>query len=98
MTSIYLFHEVPPSVRRAIAAEFARVLKPGGLLVFMDSLQPGDDADFDGLLERFPIGFHEPYYPSYLREDLRALFEGAGLRVVSEEPVFLSKRVVAVKG
>ena len=98
VTSIYLFHEVPPSVRRAIAAEFARVLKPGGLLVFMDSLQPGDDADFDGLLERFPIGFHEPYYPSYLREDLRALFEGAGLRVVSEEPVFLSKRVVAVKG
>jgi ubiquinone/menaquinone biosynthesis C-methylase UbiE len=97
VTSIYLFHEVPPSVRREIAAEFARVLKPGGLLVFMDSLQPGDDAEFDGLLERFPIGFHEPYYAGYLREDLTALLEGAGLQVVSEEPVFLSKRVVAVK-
>lgn len=97
VTSIYLFHEVPPSVRRAIAAEFARVLKPGGLLVFMDSLQPGDDAEFDGLLERFPIGFHEPYFPGYLREDLGALFAGAGLQVESASPVFLSKRVVAVK-
>ena len=39
VTSIYLFHEVPPKIRRDIAREFARVLKPGGLLVFMDSLQ-----------------------------------------------------------
>lgn len=97
VTSIYLFHEVPPPVRRKIAAEFARVLKPGGLLVFMDSLQPGDDAELDGLLERFPISFHEPYYPGYLREDLKALFEAAGLSVESSEAFFLSKRVVATR-
>ena len=42
VTCVYLFHEVPPKVRRIIAGELARVLKPGGRLVFMDSLQRGD--------------------------------------------------------
>ena len=64
VTSIYLFHEVPPDIRRAIAREFARVLKPGGLLVFMDSLQLGDTKGYDGLLQSFPHNFHEPYYAS----------------------------------
>jgi ubiquinone/menaquinone biosynthesis C-methylase UbiE len=95
VTSIYLFHEVPPTVRREIAREFRRVLKPGGLLVFMDSLQLGDVPDFDGMLENFPSNFHEPYYASYIREDLRQLFGEAGLAVTAAEPAFLSKLVVA---
>ena len=94
VTSIYLFHEVPPEIRRAIAREFARVLKPQGLLVFMDSLQLGDKPGYDGLLEAFPSNFHEPYYASYIAEDLRALFTAAGLEVTGAEPVFLSKMVV----
>lgn len=97
VTSIYLFHEVPPPVRREIAREFARVLKPGGLLVFMDSLQTGDTPEFDAMLESFPANFHEPFYRSYLREDLRRIFTEAGLQVIDTEPVFLSKRVVARK-
>ncbi|MFO1088369.1 MAG: class I SAM-dependent methyltransferase [Hyphomicrobiales bacterium] len=97
VVSIYLFHEVPPKVRRIIAGEFARVLKPGGRLVFMDSLQRGDTPDFDALLEGFPLNFHEPFYPSYVGENLPAMFEVAGLRTVRTEPVFLSKLVVADK-
>ncbi len=97
VTSIFLFHEVPPMIRRAIAKEFARVLKPGGLLVFMDSLQPGDMPEVDAMLEAFPVNFHEPYYPTYLREDLGAIFTEAGLRDVAAEPVFLSKLVTAKK-
>jgi ubiquinone/menaquinone biosynthesis C-methylase UbiE len=97
VTSIYLFHEVPPKVRREIAREFARVLKPGGLLVFMDSLQPGDTPAFDALLEGFPMNFHEPYYAGYLREDLPALFAEAGLETKSADSAFLSKLVVAAK-
>ena len=97
VTSIYLFHEVPPKVRREIAREFARVLKPGGRLVFMDSLQLGDMPDFDAMLESFPANFHEPFYPSYIREDLSALFAEAGLAVRSATPFFLSKRIVADK-
>jgi ubiquinone/menaquinone biosynthesis C-methylase UbiE len=97
VTSIYLFHEVPPPIRREIAREFARVLKPQGLLVLMDSLQLGDMPELDGMLEAFPASFHEPYYSSYLGEDLAALFSEAGFSDVSAEPVFLSKMVTAVK-
>jgi len=34
--------------------EFARILKPGGRLVLVDSLQRGDEPDYDGLLDLFP--------------------------------------------
>ena len=40
VTSIFMFHELPPEVRRTIFGECARVLKPGGRLVLVDSLQP----------------------------------------------------------
>lgn len=97
VTSIYLFHEIPPEVRRTVAAEFARILKPGGRLIFMDSLQHGDVEPYDALLDSFPVSFHEPYYPTYTREDLPGLFGAAGLTPVSAEPVFLSKLVVLDK-
>ena len=97
VASQFLFHEVPPDVRRTITGEFARVLKPGGCLVFMDSLQLGDRQNYDGLLRAFPETFHEPYYDSYLEEDLEALFADLGLRVTMRKPVFLSKLVVCEK-
>jgi ubiquinone/menaquinone biosynthesis C-methylase UbiE len=97
VTSIYLFHEVPPMIRRAISREFARVLKPGGLLVFMDSLQPGDMPEVDAMLEAFPANLHEPYYPSYLCEDLSGIFAEAGFETIAAEPIFLSKLVTAKK-
>ncbi len=97
VTSIYLFHEVPPKVRRIIAKEFARVLKPGGRLIFMDSLQLGDDEHFDGMLQSFPVNFHEPYYGSYIKENLADIFGEAGLKQSESRPVFLSKLVVCDK-
>jgi ubiquinone/menaquinone biosynthesis C-methylase UbiE len=45
VTSIFMFHELPPNERRIIFREFARVLKPGGRLVLVDSLQRGDEPD-----------------------------------------------------
>ena len=45
LTSIFMFHELPPKVRRVVFREFARVLKPGGRLVIVDSLQRGDEPD-----------------------------------------------------
>jgi ubiquinone/menaquinone biosynthesis C-methylase UbiE len=90
-TCIFLFHELPPEVRRAVAHEMARVIKPGGLLVFIDSLQPGDEPDYDGLLELFPALFHEPYFESYLADDLEALFGDAGFEVEGKTNAFFSK-------
>ena len=90
-TCIFLFHELPPELRRIVAAEAARVLKPGGLFIFIESLQTGDEPDYDGLLELFPALFHEPYYESYLAEDLDALFDAAGFRVEGKTNAFLAK-------
>ena len=79
VTSIFLYHELPPDVRRQVTAEIARVLKPGGLFVFIDSLQMGDKPGWDGLLEAFPHRFHEPYYRHYAIDDLDGMFSAAGL-------------------
>ena len=91
VTCIYLFHELPSAVRTRVAKEMARVLKPNGSLIFVDSLQKGDVADFDGLLERFPLGFHEPYYASYTTTDLTDLFAQAGLAQTRQDLAFMSK-------
>lgn len=90
-SAVFLFHELPPKIRVAVAHEIVRVLKPGGLFVFVDSLQPGDTPAYDGLLELFPQLFHEPYYTTYADTDLVGLFEGAGLRVMHEDTAFFSK-------
>jgi ubiquinone/menaquinone biosynthesis C-methylase UbiE len=97
VTCIYLFHELPRKVRAAAAAEMARVLKPDGILIFVETVQKGDRPEFDGLLELFPIGFHEPYYADYVRQDLDELFTGAGLEIVETTLAFMSKVVVLRK-
>lgn len=97
VTCIFLFHELPAEVRRRVAGEFARVLKPGGRMVFIDSLQLGDRPDFDGLLEAFPAKFHEPYYENYLGDDVEAIFADANLAHTASWNAFLSKVVVCRK-
>ncbi len=96
-TCVYLFHELPHEVRRRAAAEIARVLEPGGLFVFIDSLQWGDVEAYDGLLEAFPQRFHEPYYLDYLGDAITGadgLFEQLRLKKEDEFPAFLSKIAV----
>ncbi|RJF94880.1 class I SAM-dependent methyltransferase [Oleomonas cavernae] len=91
ITCVYLFHELPPKIREGVAAEFARVVKPGGGVVLVDALQAGDVPPFDGLLDFFPRAFHEPYFSTYAQADLGALFAAAGLRLAAAAPAFLSK-------
>ncbi len=72
VTCVYLFHELPAETRRKVAAEMARVLKPGGILVLTDSVQYGDRPVWDKMLGMFSK-FNEPYYMSYISEDLGAV-------------------------
>ena len=94
VTGIFLFHELPPKVRRLAMREFARVLKPGGRLVLLDSLQRGDQPDYEGLLELFPRNYHEPYYSSYTKENFGSLAGGCGMTFVRDAKAFVSKVMV----
>ena len=91
IVSIYLFHELPPKVRRQVASEIARVLKPGGKFVFADSLQHDDTPPLNGLLDYFPEGFHEPYYKGYLTENFEGMFGEAGLVPAPVKTAFLTR-------
>ena len=94
LTCVYLLHEVPADVRCRIAREFARVVRPGGRVVIVDSLQPGDRPAWDRLLMAFPKSFHEPFYADYARTDLDRLFGDVGFRPSGSELAFLSKILV----
>jgi ubiquinone/menaquinone biosynthesis C-methylase UbiE len=94
VTSIFMFHELPPKVRRTVFHEFARVLRRGGRLVIVDSLQLGDEPGYDGLLELFPQSYHEPYYVSYLTEDFGAIATACGLKHIRNVKAFVSKVMV----
>jgi ubiquinone/menaquinone biosynthesis C-methylase UbiE len=97
VTTIFLYHELPGEVRQRVTAEIARVLKAGGLLVFIDSLQMGDRPGWDGLLEAFPVRFHEPYFAHYATDDLNEMFASAGLAHLATSHAFLSKVMVRRK-
>jgi ubiquinone/menaquinone biosynthesis C-methylase UbiE len=97
VTCVYLFHELPPRVRGAVAREIARVLKPGGLLALADSVQPADEPRLERLLEAFPAYFHEPFYGSYSHTDLVALFAAEGLTARGEDRAFLTKALLFEK-
>ena len=97
VTCVYLFHELPPRVRPAVAAEIARVLKPGGLLAFADSVQHRDEPGLARMLDAFPVFFHEPYFASYQAADLPALFGEAGLTVQASDKAFLTKALLFQK-
>jgi len=94
VTCIFTFHELPPQARRNVVRECARVLKPGGRFVLLDSLQRGDEPDYDAMLEAFPRNYHEPYYGSYLGEDFAAMARRFGLTDQRDAKAFVSKVMV----
>ena len=74
-----------------------RVLKPGGCLVLLDSAQATDSHELKDVLRRFPETYHEPYYKSYLQDDLASIAEECGFVVKERSHVFVSRLVVATK-
>ncbi|MGF1623448.1 MAG: methyltransferase domain-containing protein [Alphaproteobacteria bacterium] len=97
VTCVFTFHELPPKIRRIVAAEVGRVLRPGGRFVLVDSLQTGDAPPLDALLEAFPRLYHEPFFQSYLKTDLSGLLARSGLVPAGTHIGFLAKRVVGDK-
>jgi ubiquinone/menaquinone biosynthesis C-methylase UbiE len=94
VTCIFMLHELPPEVRRTVIGEAARVLKVGGRLVMLDSLQLDDEPLYEGMLTSFPQRYHEPYFESYVSEDFPAIARDCGLAHRGDTKAFVSKVMV----
>ena len=97
IVSSFLLHELPQKIRGEVFGEMARVLKPDGLVVIVDSIQRGDQPSWDGLLDLFPHYFHEPYYAEYAGGSIETWGEATGLKLLAKERSFLSKMVAFAK-
>ena len=89
--SVFLFHELPLEARIETIREARRVLKPGGVFFYVDSLQLGDKPHLDHVLKNFPRDFHEPFYMNYINTPMRDLVETAGFELSATRFGFLAK-------
>ena len=97
ISCVYLFHELPRTVREKVLNEFFRVLEPNGTLVLADSIQISDSPDFISVKENFYKNFHEPFYCDYIREDINSKIEEVGFKKVKSNSFFMTKIWSAVK-
>ena len=65
-----------------------------GRFVLVDSLQRGDEPDYEGLLDLFPQNYHEPYYAGYTTENFGAIARACGLTHIRDVKAFVSKVMV----
>jgi ubiquinone/menaquinone biosynthesis C-methylase UbiE len=96
-TSVFLFHELPPKARQNVINEAYRILKPQGTFVICDSIQSIDSPEFQTMMDNFPHIFHEPYYRSYVSDDLVERLTEAGFVDIKVENHFVSKYWIATK-
>jgi ubiquinone/menaquinone biosynthesis C-methylase UbiE len=95
--SCFLFHELPENIRQEMLSESLRILKKGGFIGTLDSIQSHDDPDFLWAIERFPVDFHEPYYKNYINKPLEKIFSSLSIKSIKTKVGFLSKVVTGTK-
>ena len=93
---MYTFHELPPSARANFAKEMSRLAKKGGLIVFTDSIQKGDRPVLDDSIGAFKE-FNEPFYGTYIEEDVGKLFEQEGVERVEKWLLSVTKTLTFKK-
>jgi ubiquinone/menaquinone biosynthesis C-methylase UbiE len=97
VTSVFLFHELPPVVRQRVIEQCFRVTQPGGVFIICDSIQAIDSPEMMPAMENFPALFHEPYYRHYITDDLVERLKTAGFQNIATENHFMSKYWIAHK-
>ncbi len=75
-----MYHELPQKSRSMVSAEMARVLKKGGMLVFMDATQIGDRPMLDVTMTPASAdSWNEPFFANYVSDNLPTHFLEEGL-------------------
>ena len=97
ITCVYLFHELPRTVREKVLNEFFRVLDTKGILVIADSIQISDSPDFIQIMENFYKTFHEPFYCDYIKDDINSKIQEVGFKNVKSNSFFMTKVWSALK-
>ncbi len=97
ISCVFLLHELPPNARQNVLNECWRVLKPGGIIVLADSIQPADSPQFSKVLEDFHKVFHEPYYKHYLTDDIDTRLINSKFESVTSQSHFMTRIWVANK-
>ena len=97
VTLQFVCHELPQSATRAVLAEAARLLRPGGVIALVDQ-DPGS-----AVIRRLPapiatlLKSTEPYLEEYFRLDLPAALEQAGFQEVRAEACDPRHRVLVAR-
>lgn len=97
ISCVYLFHELPRTIREKVLLEFHRVLEPGGILVLADSIQINDSPKFISIMENFHKTFHEPFYRDYIEQDIDSKIKEIGFNDVESNSFFMTKVWSATK-
>ncbi|BAZ41365.1 type 11 methyltransferase [Calothrix sp. NIES-4101] len=97
LTSVFLFHELPPVARQNVINEAFRVIKPGGVFVICDSIQLSDSPDLEYMMHGFYETFHEPYYRHYMTDNFEERLQQAGFVDIEMQVHFMSKYFIARK-
>ncbi len=97
ISCVYLFHELPRTIRENVLKEFIRVLETGGILVIADSIQLNDSPDFIQIMENFHKSFHEPFYCDYIKDDLNSKMQEIGFSNIKSNSFFMTKVWSAIK-
>ncbi len=91
VTCVYLLHELPSKARQNVLSECLRVLEPGGILVLADSIQMSDSPQFKIVMENFQKAFHEPYYKSYVFDNIEERLKESGFEDITGESHFMTR-------
>lgn len=92
LNCVNLFTVIPSEARKECAKEFFRVLAPGGIVCFNDSVQMNDRAD--KVPELLTERYNEEWYQSYQNEDLNEIFFAAGFKPGPTSPIIAAQSKV----